>query len=255
MKGIPKMCIVALAALLAASPLPVMAGNSVRIIPAGSVRIMDNGKEVNSFKSEMPMPQGLMMAVNGKCIVQSQSLQLLAQDQAVFSLSEGESRYDLTVKSGRVDFAMRSEAKPVSFHTPHDLIRSEQAVVPAGDKGVVRGFITVSDKGTELSVQEGALQVVSSDGTQWVQPGRSIVLARAGMEGNTPMTGAQVPAKPALAPGAGGGALTTTSMVAGGAAALAILGAGAGFAASGNNNNDNGGNGEGNNPPHVVSPY
>lgn len=240
MKRISKMCIVSLAALFVAQPMLATAGSSARLIPAGSVRVMDNGKEVNNFKSEMPMPQGLTMAVNGKCIVQSQSLQLVAQDQAVFALNEAESRYDLTIKSGRVDFAMRPEAKPVSFHTPHDLIQSEQAIVPAGNAGLVRGFVTVSEEKTELSIQEGALQVMSSDGTQLVQPGHSIVLAQARLGSTTPATGGKGTVKPALTAGSSGGALTTKGMVMGGAGVLSIIGAGVGFATSNNNASENG---------------
>ena len=241
MKKMSKMCIVSLAALFVAQPMLATAGSSARLIPAGSVRVMDNGKEINNFKSEMPMPQGLTMAVNGKCIVQSQSLQLVAQDQAVFALNEAESRYDLTIKSGRVDFAMRPEAKPVSFHTPHDLIQSEQAIVPAGNAGLVRGFVTVSEEKTELSIQEGALQVMSSDGTQLVQPGHSIVLAQARLGSAAPATGATKGiVKPALTAGTSGGALTTKGMVIGGAGALSIIGAGVGFATSNSHASENG---------------
>jgi hypothetical protein len=125
-----------------------LAASPARLIPAGTVSVLENGKEVNRFKSEMPMPQGLTMAVNGKCIIQSQSLQLVAQDEAVFALTEAESRYDLTVKSGRVDFAMRSEQNPFPSY-PHDLIRAERAIVPAAAM-VGEGFITVTKDGTDF---------------------------------------------------------------------------------------------------------
>lgn len=231
------MCVVGLAALFVAQPMLALAASPARLIPAGTVSVLENGKEVNRFKSEMPMPQGLTMAVNGKCIIQSQSLQLVAQDEAVFALTEAESRYDLTVKSGRVDFAMRSEAKPVSFHTPHDLIRAERAIVPAGGNGLVRGFITVTKDGTELSVQEGALQVVSSDGTQLIEPGHSIVLAQARMGGTTTTKGTETAGKPALTSGTGMGTLSSSAMVAGGVG-LALVGTGAGFAATSGSDDD-----------------
>ncbi|MFP5213368.1 MAG: hypothetical protein ACLGPL_08315 [Acidobacteriota bacterium] len=169
-----RFCVVLLAAALVVQPMLAMAGSPGRIIPNGTVNL--DGKQ---FKSEMPLREGVLMACSGNCIVQTQNIQLVAQNQALFALTNGAEQSDLTVKSGQVNFAIRGEASPVAFHTPHDVVRAEQIVVPAASNGAVRGSVTVSDAATEIAVTEGALQVVSSNGTQLVQPGNSIVLAQA----------------------------------------------------------------------------
>lgn len=179
MKGRCALFFAFVAALMIVQPIPVSAESLLRLIPTGTVNLMEDGKTVGSFRSEMPLPQGMLIASKGSCIVQSQSLQLVAHDEALFALAEGSTRWDLTVKTGRVDFSMRPEVKPVTFHTPHDAIQTERVIIPAGSGSLVRGYLSVTDEGTELNVEKGALQVMTRDGSQLVQPGHSIVLAQA----------------------------------------------------------------------------
>jgi hypothetical protein len=181
MKGISKTLIAILATLMVVQPVLSWGGGSAHVIPEGNVSLLADGKEVNNFRSEMPLSEGTMMLCNGKCLVQTQNIQLVAQDQAVFALTESAGRWDLTVKSGQVDFGMRNGAKPMAFHTPHDTIQAERAILPASSAAMVRGSIMVTEKETAMTVQEGALQVMSQDGTQLVQPGQTLRLAQAQM--------------------------------------------------------------------------
>lgn len=227
MKGFGRFLVLLLAALLVAQPMLAVAGSPVRIIPTGNVSVLDNGKEVNRFKSEMPLPEGTLMVCNGNCLVQSRNLQLVAQDQAVFALAEAKDRWDLTVKDGRIDFAMGADAKSVAFHTPQDLVRTERVIVPASGNGLVRGYVQVSDQGTQLSVQEGTLQVSGNKGVQTIEAGKSITLAQAtmgpaverdtGSKGKTEIKGTAGYYVPGL--GCVSGATAAT---------LAVIGAGAG---------------------------
>jgi len=221
--------IVVMAALLVGQPMLVMGASSARLIPTGNVSVLADGKPGTQFRSEVPLPEGLLLASNGNCLVQTHGLQLVVHDKAVFSLTEGESRWDLTVKNGRVDFAMRPEAKPMAFYTPHDLIQTEQATAPAGTSGVVRGFVTVTEQGTELTLQEGSLQVASSQGSQVVEAGQSLALAKAA--GAAGATAAAATAAQAGAAGGAGG--LSSASIAAGAAVLGGVGMAAGFSVGG----------------------
>jgi hypothetical protein len=170
-----------LVAFLVAQPVAGYAGSSARLVPSGKVSVLDNGKEVNQFQSEMPLPQGIQMACNGGCVVQAKNLQLVVHDKAIFALIDDISQWDLTVNAGRVDFALRTEGKSISFHTPHDVIQTQQVIVPAGSEGLLRGHVTVTAKATELAVDQGAMQVLTRNGVELVEQGRSIVLAQAQM--------------------------------------------------------------------------
>jgi len=166
---------------LVVRPVAGYAGSNTRLVPSGKVSVLHDGKEVSRFRSEMPLPQGILMACNGNCVVQSRDVQMVVHNKAVFALIEDDSQWDLTVNSGRVDFAVRDEGKPISFHTPHDLVQTQRIIVPAGSEGLLRGHIVVEAKTTELGVDQGAMQVLSRNGVDLIQEGHSIVLAQAEM--------------------------------------------------------------------------
>ncbi len=215
MRYTPKILVAILVTLLIFHPVLSWAGSGARVIPQGKVSLLENGQESSQFQSEIPLPEGSLMLCNGSCLVQTQSLQLVAQDRAVFALAEGKARWDLTVKFGQVDFVMRPDAKPISFHTPHDIIEAQRAIVPASNTSMIRGYIAVNDSESVLALEEGALQVMSPEGTVLVEPGQGIRLAQAQMAPGAP------------AAGAGGAA------PAGFGAAWTIVGLGTGIAAIG----------------------
>lgn len=252
MKTISKMVVSVLVVLLVAQPMLAMASSPAQLIPTGKVSVLSEGKEVKQFKAEMPLPQGVMMLCSGSCLVQAQSLQLVARDKAVFGLTEARESWNLIIKSGRVDFAFHPDSKPVAFHTPGDLLQVEKVIVPAGISGVARGYVSVIEQGAQLTMLEGALQVTGSQGSQLVQPGHTIVLAQAnlppapeaqdkssdqdkagGAVGGAGAEGAAVGGAGAEGAAAGGavaggtlGGISTTTMVIGGVVGLAAVGGG-----------------------------
>jgi hypothetical protein len=216
MKRMSRTVVTILALLLVVQPVFSWAGPGARVIPQGNVSLLEEGKEVGQFRSELPLPEGTLMLCNGNCLVQTQNLQLVARDQAVFALAETKERWDLTVKSGQLDFAMRPEAKPISFHTPHDTLQTQGAIVPASGTAMVRGSIKVTENESVLTMQEGTLQVMSPDGTVLVQPGQGLRLAQA--QGT--------PKAATASAGAGGG--TSTLAWVGAAVGVAAIGTVAG---------------------------
>jgi hypothetical protein len=247
MKGICKSLIAILVTLLVFQPVFSWAGPGARVIPQGKVSVLADGKEVSQFQSEMPLPEGSLMLCKGSCLVQTQNIQLVALNQAIFALAESNVRWDLTIKTGQVDFAIRPGAKPISFHTPHDTVQAERAILPASSGSMVRGSIIVTEKESVVAVQEGALQMMSSDGTQLVQPGQAILLAQTPQSGTQSTQQSDEKKKAGAAPveggaagaGAGGvfienGALTTVGWVtvgvltAGAIAGIAVAASGGG---------------------------
>lgn len=219
MKGLFKVTVLILAIGLVGIAEWAMAGNSiVRMIPMGSVSLLADGKEVRQFKSEAPLPDGLLMVSQGNCVVQSSGLQLVAHDKSVFALAEGAGQWNLTIKEGRVDFSMRADAKPITFQTPHDVIEAKQSVVKASTDSLIRGFVVVTPEETQLGVLEGTLQISGTAGTTIIEEGKGIRLAIA-----TP------PGSQSEAAGAGAGSAGTgTGAGLGAGAGAAGVGAGLG---------------------------
>lgn len=206
-----------LAMVFVFQPVLSVAGSGARVIPEGRVSLLEGGGEASQFHSELPLPEGTLMLCNGNCVVQTPALQLMARDQAIFALTEGKGRWDLTVKTGQIDFAVRPDAKPISFHTPHDTLQTDGAIVSASGAAMVRGSLSVTESESILTMYEGTLQVMSADGAVLVEPGQGLRLAQA-----TPKTAAAIPAAKA---GAGAGTIGgyTAATVAGVAVGIATI--------------------------------
>jgi len=179
MNYITRFLMIVLVMVFVFQPVLSLAGTGARVIPHGKVSLLQEGQEASQFQSEMPLPEGMLMLCNGNCVVQTPNLQLVARDQAVFALTEGKGRWDLTVKAGQLDFAIRPEAKPISFHTPHDSLQTDGAIMSASGGAMVRGSLLVTEKESTLTMHEGTLQVMSADGALLAEPGQGLRLAQA----------------------------------------------------------------------------
>jgi hypothetical protein len=183
------------------------------------VSVLQEGKQTSQFRSEMPLPQGAMLSCDGSCVVRSEALQLTVHDKGLFSMSEGASAWDVTVNSGRIDFALRPNAKPLTFITPHDTIRTDNGSAVPGKDGVVRGTLTVTKDGTQIALEDGSLRVANSDGEKTLAAGQSLSTAAA--DGG-PALGAGT----AVSAVGGGGAAALAAGTSGGSGAGAALAAG-----------------------------
>lgn len=213
MKGWKRGLIGALVIGIAVWPVMVVAGTPAKIIPTGKVSLLENGKPTQQIQSEMPLPEGVMMLCSGQCLMRADGMQLLAKDNAVFGVAEGAKKWEVTVKSGQIDFTLASSSKLVTFHTPHDVIDMQEAVFAASSNGVVRGSIMVTEKDTHFSITKGTARVSTENGVRVIQDGAEIQSTQA-----------------QLGPGAGGGGLLaggvgTGLAIAGVATALIVGGA------------------------------
>lgn len=233
MQRICKFLVIVLVSVLVLQPVLSLAGSSARLIPTGKAALMKDGKETSQFQSEMPLPEGQLISCKGNCLVQAENFQLVAHDKAVFAAAETGKQWELTVNEGTVEFAVGSPDKLLAFHTPDDIIRVEKIV--SANKGPVRGYVSVTENGTEIKVQEGAIQLAGRNGSQMVEAGHSMIIARS--EGNNAgkvvAAGAAAGAGGAAAAATGGGA-AGVSGAALGAMGVVAAGVAAGIAVSGN---------------------
>lgn len=169
-----KSFVVLIAATLLAQPL--FAGSAPRLVPEGSVKILDNGVVMNQ---EMPVPAGSLMACSGQCYVEANGLQLLGADKTVFAVEEGAERFTVMVREGSLDFALGADAKPVDFRTPFDTLAARPYAVQTGTDAVVRGTIQVTEERALLTLTQGSLELTGADGQKLIHAGNTLVLTQA----------------------------------------------------------------------------
>lgn len=235
MKSHKVFMILMLVACMAAQPILAGSATAARLIPSESSSLIIDGQEMTSIKSEMVLPEGKLITCRGSCLVQARNMQFVPQDQSIFALSETSEHYELTVRSGRVDFAVGRDSKGLTFHVPNQTIQSEKTPLSATESGVVRGYVTVTDQGAEIVVQEGALQVATADGARMVEPNQPLVMTK-DENGRTVLAGssaAGLAAGGAGLAGSSGGGASVAAASAGGAAAAIVGGAAAAGVAAG----------------------
>ena len=175
MLGFRKFLPLFLAAALTAQPLLAAGPAAPRLVPQGSVKLVASGTVLDR---EMPAPSGVLMACSKQCFIESGGLQLLAEDGTIFAIRDEEDRVLVMVQEGSVDFALRSDARPVVFETPFDAYETRIHTIPAGSESVVQGKLSVTEERASLTMTQGSLELISSDGRRLVEPGNAVVLAQ-----------------------------------------------------------------------------
>lgn len=176
------------ATLLVLHPVSSAAGPTARLIPKNQVTLLASGIVVDE---EIPAPSGMLLACDGECVVEADGLQLVGADQTVFALEEGSTRYLVTIMEGRLDFALRADAKPMAFTTPfHDPEDTSSYLVPASSDDVFRGSLVVDGKKGKavLGMTQGSLKLVAIDGQQVVHAGTPVFLPGHSSSKGVPMT-------------------------------------------------------------------
>lgn len=200
----------ALAAIMTISTvnLGFAAGGS---IGHGNLSVYKSGKLVSKLTGQNPIEDGSLLVCDGKCMIKSEGISLVAGDNANVAVSNEENTFKLYVKEGKVDYIISSNVRTISFYTPQGTYTVAEVIFNAGGQSAVKGTVEVGKDGkTEITVTEGRMVFATAEGMKSVDANNKIVLAVA------PSTGT-----------AGGGlfGLSTPTLVAGGAVLLVAGGA------------------------------
>ncbi|NTV51315.1 MAG: hypothetical protein HGA69_00565 [Desulfobulbaceae bacterium] len=189
----------------------------------GNLSVYKNGQLVSKFTGQNPIEDGSLLVCDGKCMIKSEGISLVAGDKAKVAVTNEENTFKLYVKEGKVDYIINSNVRTISFYTPQGTYTVAEVIFNAGSQSAVKGTVEVDNKGkTEITVTEGRMVFATADGMKTVDANNKIVLAVA------PETGTA---------GAAGGlfGLGTGGTIAAGAL---VVGAGVGTAVVIDNNND-----------------
>jgi len=163
-----------LAALLAS---PLMAGtfSSPRLIPEGTVTLAHSGAVLDR---EVPVPDGMLMRGNGRCLIEGDGMQIITADKTVFALRDEIGRSCVTILQGAIEFTLRPDAKPAEWALPFDTVQARPAPSPGGSAGVVRGTLDVTPDNAVLTVTHGGLEISKAGERKLVPSGDGITLNR-----------------------------------------------------------------------------
>lgn len=184
-------------------------------IGQGDFSVMKGDQVVEQLKGQNPVQESSMLVCDGKCMIKSEGISLVAADQAKFAIKNETDTFRLFLRSGSVDYVITEKARKIAFHTPEGVYSVADVIFNAGSDPVVRGTVTVTKDGkTEVSVKEGKLVFATAAGMKTVNADEKIVLAI-----STPPPGDTPPPDPdnmelLLWGGAGAAAIATGFIIA-----------------------------------------
>lgn len=174
----------------------------------GNMSVFQGDQLVDKLSGQNPIAESSLLVCDGKCLVKSKGISLVAADQAKFAIQNEDSVFNLYVRSGKVDYVISDNSRKIAFHTPEGTYTVADVIFNAGSSPVVRGSVQVSDSGeTEIEVTEGRLVFATGDGVKAVDANNKIVLA----------------VIPAAGAGAAGAGLSTGAIVGGSLVAAAVV--------------------------------
>lgn len=144
----------------------------------GDFGVYKGGQLADKLSGQNPIDEGALLVCDGKCMIKSEGVSLVAADQAKLAIRNEAKTFNLFLREGNVNYTITSNARQVAFHTPQGTYTSAEVIFNAAANPVVRGYARVNaDGATEIGVEEGRLVFATAEGMKTVDANQKIVLA------------------------------------------------------------------------------
>jgi hypothetical protein len=161
-----------------------LAADSNRIYPTRKVTLYRGDQPVGVYTREAPLPEGTVIATEGRCAARLEDLYLVGEDQSVFSISTSSRQRNLFLSEGIVYFKTGEMRRSLNFVTPNGQISVQRIRLHAGlGDSAIKGYVSVSETQSEIGVAEGgSMDVLTDEGPMTIQAGKKLILAQADMD-------------------------------------------------------------------------
>ena len=162
--------------------------NSARIYPTGKINIYNGNQRVGEFNKEAPVPEGFLIAADGRCGVRMEDIYLVAEDKSLFSVATSANQRELLIKEGTLHFAVSDMSRSLNFITPFGTIAVLDILLRAATGSPqLKGYVSVKQNGSEIGIIEGGAMIVSTQqGEMMIESGKKLTLAQADMDVGAP---------------------------------------------------------------------
>ena len=182
-KKIAGISILAVIFLMATIGISFAAGDGA--VATGNLSVFKNGKLARNLTGVNPVEEGPLLVCNGKCMIRSGGVAILAADKAELAIANRDGSFNLFVRSGHVEFTISPGARKMVFFTPDGAYSVADVMFNASTEPVVRGYMQVNDEGARVGVREGRMIFNTADGIKTVKPDQQIILAMADVDKKT----------------------------------------------------------------------
>ena len=161
---------------------------SARIYPTGKITIYNGNQRVGEFNKEAPVPEGFLIAADGRCGVRMEDIYLVAEDKSLFSVATSANLRKLLIKEGTLYFAVSDMSRSLNFVTPSGTLAVLDILLnTAANSPKLKGYVSVKQNGSEIGIIEGGSMIVSTQqGEMMIESGKKLTLAQADMDVGAP---------------------------------------------------------------------
>ena len=181
-------------------------------VSEGNISVFKDGKLNKRLSGTNPVEEGSLLVCNGKCMIKSNGVSILAEDQAELAITNKDGFFNLFVRQGHVEFIISDGTKKLTFHTPEGAYSVADVMFNTSTDSVVRGYMLVDDSGTKVGIREGRMIFATADGAKSVKADEYIILAMSDVkkkEEDKKKAGVIIPAADGAAATTTGGAAAT----------------------------------------------
>jgi len=146
-------------------------------VSQGNLSVYKNGQLSKKLTGMSPVEEGSMLICDGKCMIKSNGVSIMAEDRAELAITNNEGLFNLYVRRGHVEFVISERAKQIAFHTPEGAYSVADVMFNASNDPVVRGYMLVDNSGTKVGVREGRMIFATDTGVKAVKANEHIILA------------------------------------------------------------------------------
>ena len=108
-------------------------------VSQGNISVFKDGKLSKKLSGTSPVEEGSMLVCDGKCMIKSNGVSILAEDQAELAITNQGQIFNLFVRRGHVEFIISDNAKKLAFHTPEGVYSVADVMFNSSTNSVVRG--------------------------------------------------------------------------------------------------------------------
>jgi hypothetical protein len=155
-----------------------------RIIPSQKVTLYRGDQVVGEHTKEAPLPEGVVIATNGRCGVKLEDFYLVGEDQSAFSINTTGQQRNLFIDRGTLYFKTSGMRRQLEFITPNGQIGIQRIRLNASATNAsIKGYVAVAGDRSELGVSEGGvIDVLTDQGLLTVEPGKKLILSQADLD-------------------------------------------------------------------------
>ena len=153
--------------------------NSARIIPNGTVSVIKDDKIVGEFAQEAPLPEGSLLRCEAQCTVRMNDAYMVAEPNALFSVSPMADSTELLVQEGTVYFSINESSRPFRFNTPDGIVTTRQISLTDNE---LMGYVRVFNNKAEVGVIAGGTMKVDTPKGEMAIPPEKILAFLADLE-------------------------------------------------------------------------